>query len=68
MYASLDIPTIISGATVAYLDPQEKVWTGQSGQKFTLCKLQEKCYDALAPFNNVTGFTRGELYYSKTLF
>ena len=68
MYASLDIPTIISGGTVAYLDPQEKVWTGQSGQKFTLNKLQEKCHDALAPFNNVAGFSRGAPYYPKTLF
>ena len=68
MYAYLDIPTIISGGTVAYLDPQEKVWIGQSGRKFPLCKLQEKWHDALAPFNNVAGFNHGEPYYPKTLF
>ena len=68
MHVNLDIPTIISGGTVAYLDPQEKVWIGQSGQKFPLSKLQEKCHDALAPFNKVAGFSRGEPYYPKTLF
>ena len=68
MYAYLDIPTIISGGTVAYLDPQEKVWIHQSGQKFPLCKLQEKYRDALAPFNNVAGFNLCEPYYPKTLF
>ena len=68
MYASLDIPTIISGETIAYLDPQEKVWTRQSGKKFMLSNLQEKYHDALAPFNNVAGFNRGEPYYTKTLF
>ena len=67
MYASLDTPTIISGATVAYLDPQEKIWTRQSGKKFTLSKLQEKCHDTLAPFKNIAGFSHAP-YYPKTLF
>ena len=63
-----DIPTIISGEKIAYLDPQEKVWFGQSGRLFTLDKLQDKYNDALTPFIDVAGFTRGMLYYPKTLF
>ena len=53
---------------MVYLDPREKVWRNQSGQKFTLSKLQDKCPDALAPFRNVAGFNLGDLYYPKTLF
>ena len=66
----LDIPTIISGETVAYLDPQEKVWINRSGRKFPLSKLQGKYHDALAPFTDVAGFSNDTefLYYPKTLF
>ena len=53
---------------MAYLDPQEKVWTRQSGKKFMLNRLQGKYDDALVPFNNVAGFNHRELYYPKTLF
>ena len=67
-YVYIDIPTIVSGEKVAYLDPQEKVWPGQSGRSFTLNQLQEKCHDAISPFVGVAEFKRDMLYYPKTLF
>ena len=68
MHVYLDIPTIVSGEKVAYLDPQEKVWPGQSGRSFTLNQLQEKCHDAISPFVGVAEFKPDVLYYPKTLF
>ena len=64
----LDIPTIISGEKIVYLDPQEKVWPNRPGRSFTLSQLLQKHPDALAPFNNVAGFSPGTRYYPKTLF
>ena len=64
----LDIPTIISGEKIVYLDPQEKVWPNRPGRSFTLSQLLQKHPDALAPFNNVAGYSPGTRYYPKTLF
>ena len=65
----LDIPTIISGEKIAYLDPQEKVWPRRSGHRFTLDELQKDKYrDALTPFVDISQFSRGMSYYPKTLF
>ena len=60
---------MISGETIAYLEPQETVWRGQSGRKFTLAKtIAQMKLDALAPFENVCGFQRDLLSYPATLF
>ena len=68
-FYNLDIPTIISGEIIAYLDPQEKVWPGQPGQKYTLDSLQKEKYrDALTPFVDISQFSRGLVYYPRTLF
>ena len=62
-----DVPTIISGERVAYLDPQEKIWPGESGRLFKLANLRGS--DALAPFNGIVDFYSEEMpNYSKTLF
>ena len=69
IFSCVDQPTVISGETIAYLEPQETVWRGQSGRKFTLAKTNaEMKLDALASFENVCGFQRGLLSYPGTLF
>ena len=64
MYA--DVPSIISGDTVAYLDPQERVWPGQSGMSFSLSELQDT--NALASLEGIEGFSSSTTNYPKTLF
>ena len=67
MYYFTDIPSIVSGDRIAYLDPQEKVWPGKPGMMFTLDNLL--CTDALLPFNGIECFDYYEtVSYSKTLF
>ena len=48
---------IVSGRKVAYLEPQEKVWEGKSGQWFDISELQTQGQDGLAPFHNVCKFS-----------
>ncbi len=49
---------ILSGPNLAYLEPQEKVWKGESGKCFDIAKLRFQGRDTLlAPFDNVCGFS-----------
>ena len=60
---------IVSGKKLAYLEPQEKVWKGESGQWFDISELRIQGPDGLAPFDNVCEFsanTTGD--YRGTLF
>ena len=50
----LDLPEIISGGKMAYLEPQEKLWKGESGRLFLLSDLQGT--DHLRPFDNIADF------------
>ena len=61
---------MISDEKVAYLDPQEKLWSSQSGRMFTLGELQNTKYsDSLSPFDSISGFESiGMTSYSKTIF
>ena len=62
-----DVPVIISGEKVAYLEPQERIWDHQTGRSFTLSELQDT--DNLAPFNEISDFrSSGMTSYSKTIF
>ena len=61
-----DVPSIISGDTVVYLDPQEKLWPRQPGAKFNLSMLQKT--DLLATLNDIEGFNSSTTNYPKTLF
>jgi sacsin len=62
-----DVPSIISDGTVAYLDPQERVWgLGESGRLFSLSELQGT--GALAPLEGIEDFSSSLASYSKTLF
>ena len=58
---------IISGKKLAYLEPQEKVWRGESGQWFDISELWGQ--DGLAPFHGRSGFNADMTSdYSGTLF
>ena len=63
----LDVPSIVSSNKLVYLDPQEKIWAGQSGRLF---KLSEVLYtDNVSPFHGIADFNSGNTtYYPKTLF
>ena len=60
---------IISGDKLAYMEPQEKVWPGESGQSYL---IQDICsqgkLDCLAPFEGVAGFSAQAGTYHGTLF
>ena len=66
----IDLPVIISGKKLAYLEPQEKIWKGESGQWFDISELQVKgLQDSLAPFNGICDFSASTTRdYSGTLF
>ena len=66
MHTHVDLPCIVSGDTIAYLDPQEKVWYRQSGERYLLSELQGT--DSLATLDGFEGFTSLTTNYSKTLF
>ena len=62
----IDVPSIISGDTIAYLDPQERVWPRESGNWYSLRQLL--CSNTLVPFNGIEGFNYQMTNYPKTLF
>ena len=68
-YCYADLPVIISGDKLAYMEPQEKVWHGESGQSYL---IQDICsqgkLDSLAPFEGVAGFSAQARTYCSTLF
>ena len=67
MHYHADVPCIISGDTIAYLDPQERVWPRESGKWFALDSFLNS--NSLVPFDNIEGFNfRMTKDYSKTLF
>ena len=65
-----DLPVIISGKKLAYLEPQEKVWRGASGQWFDISELQDPALqDSLAPFDGICDFSASTTHdYCGTLF
>ncbi len=48
---NIDVPAIISSDKIAYLDPQEKLWTGQSGRYFNLS--DDRTRRCLSPFHGI---------------
>ena len=64
---SIDVPSIVSGDKLAYLDPQETIWEGKSGRLFELSEVLGT--DNLSPFHGIADFNRENTsYYPKTLF
>ena len=64
---AVDLPTILSGNRLAYLDPHEEIWPKETGQWYDIDKNTD-CSDTFAPFNNLCGFTSHTGYYHGTLF
>ena len=58
------MPSIISGKKIGFLEPQEKIWAGESGRSFNLCDISR---DHLVPLDGISGFARDTTYYPKTL-
>ena len=63
----LDLPTILSGENLAYLEPHEEIWKKETGQWYNIQEQAEQ-FDTFAPFNGRDGFHTGMSYYSGTLF
>ena len=60
---------IISGDKLAYMEPQEKVWRGESGQSYLIQDIRSQGkLDSLAPFEGVAGFSAEARTYHGTLF
>ena len=61
-----DLPVIVSGNEVGFLDPQEKLWKGDSGRQYNLTELYNSsitaAIDGLANFRESQGS-----YYSHTI-
>ena len=65
-----DLPIIISGDTIGFLDPQEKVWCdgGWSYELSDIWKRKKDYWDTIVPFINKQGFTCNMTMYPGTLF
>ena len=62
-----DLPTILSGNKIAYLEPHEEIWKGESGQCYTISDCVHKT-DTFAPFEGLCGFSSDVIPYNATLF
>ena len=68
-YCYADLPVIVSGDKLAYMEPQEKVWRGESGQSYLIQDIHSQGkLDSLAPFERVAGFSAQVRTYYGTLF
>ena len=64
---TVDLPTIVSGNRLAYLDPHEEIWPRETGQWYDIDG--NACYtDTFAPFENLCGFSVRNARYNGTLF
>ncbi|XP_065903891.1 sacsin-like [Dysidea avara] len=45
-----DLPAIISGEWLCFMDPQMKIWKPAPGQKYKLTANKPRCRDSFAPF------------------
>ena len=46
----LDLPTIVSGEWLCFMDPQKKVWRGDPGHKYKLRNNKSEYRDSFTPF------------------
>ncbi|XP_019860001.1 PREDICTED: sacsin-like isoform X2 [Amphimedon queenslandica] len=69
VYHITDLPVILSQNYCGFLEPQERVWKGESGKGFFLKSLKNNCQEALEPFDGICGFSKhNPSYQDKTLF
>ena len=66
-YLPTDLPTIVSGNKIAYLEPHEEIWKGESGRCYALSDCVHKT-DTLSPFEGLCGFSTDVIPYNATLF
>ena len=62
-----DLPTIVSGNRLAYLDPHEEIWPRKTGQWYDI-DGNARYTDTFAPFQNLCGFSVRNTHYNGTLF
>ena len=68
-FVDADLPVIVSGDKLAYLEPQEKIWRGESGQSYPIREIcAQNRFDSLTPFEGVAGFSSQAGIYPGTLF
>ena len=67
IYTPTDLPTIVSGNRLAYLDPHEEIWPRETGQWYDIDKNVHYS-DTFAPFEKLCGFTVRNASYNGTLF
>ena len=60
---------IVSGDKLAYLEPQEKIWRGESGRSYPIQEIHaQNKLDSLMPFEGIAGFSIRAGGYPGTLF
>ena len=64
---TVDLPTIVSGNRLAYLDPHEEIWPRETGQWYDI-DGNARYTDTFAPFENLRGFSVRNARYNGTLF
>ena len=62
-----DLPTIVSGNRLAYLDPHEEIWPRETGQWYDI-DGNARYTDTFAPFENLRGFSVRNARYNGTFF
>ena len=63
----VDLPTIMSGSKLAYLEPHEEIWKKETGQWYDIQQQADKL-DTFAPFNNLNGYFTGSSCFQGTFF
>ena len=64
---SVDVPSIVSGDRIVYLDPQENIWPGDPGQCYDLQTVRGT--DMVVPFSGIEEFDHNKTTkYPKTIF
>ena len=64
---SIDLPTILSGQKLAYLEPHEEIWAKQTGQWYNIAQHTDK-EDTFAPFHGLQNFSIGDVAFPGTFF
>ena len=60
-----DLPVIVSEDYCGFLEPQEHIWKGESGQRYYLKNLLTNCPETLAPYKVICSLS--ELFHGQTL-
>ena len=50
MHPFTDLPIIVSGKWLCFMDPQKKIWKGEPGHRYKLTYNKPENNDSFAPF------------------